>query len=82
MRPANRCARATHCGKLLPATFEHTVDIGVGRRHMIETRIELARQRVHVLIEVLGIENLRQPPEPDQPVDRWREIDPSGSVFE
>jgi hypothetical protein len=49
---------------------------------MIETRIELARQRVHVLIEVLGIENLRQPPEPDQPVDRWREIDPSGSVFE
>ena len=44
---------------------------------MIETRIEVARQRTDVLIKMIWIKDLRQPPEPDQPVDRGWEINPS-----
>src|SRR5215475_9945879 len=49
---------------------QHTVEIGVRRRHVIEARVEIARQLADVFLEMLGVENLRQPPQPDQAIDR------------
>ena len=40
---------------------QHTVEIGIRRRHVIEARVEVARQRADVFLEMIGIENLRQP---------------------
>src|SRR5262245_46264598 len=60
---------------------QHTVEIGVRRRHVVEARVELARLRADVFLEVAGIEDLRQPAQPDQAVDRGRKIDPAKRHF-
>src|SRR5215472_2355584 len=53
------------------------VDISVRRRHMIEAGIKVARERADIFIEMIRIKNLCQPPQPDQPIDGRREIDPT-----
>src|SRR5262245_41810791 len=60
---------------------QHTVEIGVRRRHMIEALVEITRQRADVFLEMLGVEDLRQPPQPDQAIDRGREVDPAERQF-
>jgi hypothetical protein len=49
------CARASHCSKLSPAVFEQTVDISIRRSHMIEARIEVARERADILRDATAV---------------------------
>src|SRR5262245_2854765 len=56
---------------------EQACDLIVVRRHMIEHGVEFAGQVAQILRKARRIENLRQPPEPDQPIDRGWKVDPA-----
>src|SRR5262245_14832409 len=56
---------------------QRAIDLrGVGR-HVVVARVELARQLPQILREQVGIEDLAEPPQPDQAVHRRREVDPA-----
>src|SRR5215467_7294035 len=63
------------------ASSEHTLDLRVVRYHVVKPPIEIACQRAEILWEQVRIENLRKPPQADQAIDRWREIDPAERQF-
>src|SRR5262249_10799631 len=56
---------------------KHMLDLRVGGRAMIEPRVEVAGQRPEVFWKKLWIDDFGKPPQPDEPVYRWREVDPS-----
>src|SRR6266699_3381542 len=57
--------RYRHDNGLIPSR-QHAVDLLLARRHMIEARIEVAREYVHVVGEQMRVQDLRQPFEADQ----------------
>src|SRR5262245_9506150 len=81
-RPASRIASAiVKPGSPVRVTSvpsgEDVRDLIVGWCHVVEGAIERARQLMHVLGKARRIKDPRKPPQPDQPVDRWREVDPA-----
>src|SRR5215475_554532 len=63
------------------ASSEHALNLSVVRRHVVKSSIEVTCQRPEILGEQVWIENLRKPPQADQAIDRWWEIDPAERQF-
>src|SRR5262245_24121035 len=61
----------------LVSSCEHSLDLRLARRDMIEARVEIAGEGPQVLGELFRIENLRQPPQAYQSVHARRKVDPA-----
>ena len=72
-----RSGGASHDWKISVPSRQHTLDLRVVGRHVIEAAVEFARERANILGKLHWIENLCEPPQSGQPVDRRREIDPT-----